>query len=71
MPVNLFNRPEYFTDKSVEFCVFFIGVAVRVSGEDDKLMHNKFCLIDGTASRGILITGSMNWTYGVSLVFRV
>ncbi|XP_055298904.1 mitochondrial cardiolipin hydrolase-like [Sitodiplosis mosellana] len=40
------------------------GISVRISGEDDKLMHHKFCLIDGTSPKGVLITGSLNWTYG-------
>lgn len=50
------------------FKLFFIfaGISVRVSGEGDKLMHHKFCLIDGTSNRGLIITGSLNWTYGVS-----
>lgn len=42
------------------------GIHVRISGEGDKLMHHKFCLIDGTSAKGVLITGSLNWTYGVS-----
>lgn len=42
------------------------GISVRVSGEGEKLMHHKFCLIDGTTAKGVLITGSLNWTYGVS-----
>lgn len=50
---------------SCEF-TFSPGIPVRVSGENEKLMHNKFCLIDGTNARGVLITGSLNWTYGVS-----
>lgn len=48
------------------FAYVVLGVSVRVSGEADKLMHHKFCLIDGTNARGALITGSLNWTYGVS-----
>lgn len=46
--------------------IFKPGIPVRVSGENEKLMHNKFCLIDGTNAKGVLITGSLNWTYGVS-----
>ncbi|XP_031639957.1 mitochondrial cardiolipin hydrolase-like [Contarinia nasturtii] len=40
------------------------GIHVKVSGEGDKLMHHKFCLIDGTTAKGLLLTGSLNWTYG-------
>lgn len=35
-------------------------------GDVTKKMHHKFCLIDGTRSDGVLITGSLNWTYSVS-----
>lgn len=45
--------------------IFCIGISVRISGEADKLMHHKFCLIDGTSAKGALITGSLNWTYTV------
>lgn len=45
--------------------IFCKGISVRISGEADKLMHHKFCLIDGTSAKGALITGSLNWTYTV------
>lgn len=46
--------------------IAFAGISIRVSGEQHKLMHHKFCLIDATTANGVLITGSLNWTYGVS-----
>lgn len=55
------------TNSMHQLTIFLLtGIPVRVSGENEKLMHNKFCLIDGTNAKGILITGSLNWTYGVS-----
>lgn len=45
--------------------IIIIGISVRISGEGDALMHHKFCLIDGTSAKGVLITGSLNWTYTV------
>ncbi|XP_031625226.1 mitochondrial cardiolipin hydrolase-like [Contarinia nasturtii] len=48
------------------------GINVRIAGDGDLYMHNKFCLIDvlsGEKSKenthplnGVLINGSMNWT---------
>lgn len=48
------------------------SVPVRIGGDGDNCMHNKFCLIDVNEKSGIsgiwhpynglLITGSMNWT---------
>lgn len=39
-----------------------------MSGTENNLMHHKFCLIDtdGWFFVGTIITGSMNWTFGVS-----
>lgn len=57
--------------------LFKPGVDVRVVGDGEKYMHNKFCLIDVTHNEkyselnqhptgGLLINGSLNWTGGVS-----
>lgn len=46
-----------------------LGIKVRVlgtSGDGEKLMHNKFCIIDSTSPEGIVINGSLNWTHQVS-----
>lgn len=32
----------------------------------NSLMHNKYCIIDGESDVGVLITGSLNWTFSVS-----
>lgn len=49
------------------FMVYFsTGISVRMCGDATKKMHHKFCLIDGTRADGVLITGSLNWTYSVS-----
>lgn len=55
-----------------------IGIAVRIAGDGEKYMHNKFCLIDVLVDEsgfkenkhpvnGVLINGSMNWTANVSM----
>lgn len=56
------------------------GVAVRIAGDGEKLMHNKFYLIDVLvdetkfpeknqhSSNGLLINGSLNWTTNVCMV---
>lgn len=54
------------------------GIPVRIAGDKDLYMHNKFCLIDVLTNEtkfkenthplnGVLINGSMNWTSNVSL----
>lgn len=54
------------------------GVPVRIAGDGEKYMHNKFCLIDVLHNensttenlhpqKGLLINGSMNWTANVSI----
>lgn len=48
----------------------YTGVDIKIVGEEYRLMHHKFCLID-TNQRlrlGTVITGSLNWTYGVCVV---
>ena len=44
------------------------GVDVRLVGNEKRLMHNKFCLIDSMSSNGIVISGSLNWSNGVCLI---
>lgn len=55
-----------------------IGIAVRIAGDGERYMHNKFCLIDVLVDEsgfkenshpvnGVLINGSMNWTANVSM----
>lgn len=57
------------------------GVAVRVAGDGNNYMHNKFCLIDVTLNekdfnenahptKGLVMTGSLNWTSNVSTVTK-
>ena len=64
----------HFNFKLLFLC--FPGVAIRIAGNGDKYMHNKFCLIDVLYNesgadenthpvKGILINGSMNWTTNV------
>lgn len=43
------------------------GIEVKVAGEEKKLMHNKFCLIDKTSFDGVVISGSSNWTHNVRI----
>lgn len=54
---------------------------MRIAGNGEKYMHNKFCLIDVLSNEsdavvnthpvnGILINGSMNWTSNVRIFFR-
>lgn len=54
---------------------FLTGAWVRVVGNGENLMHNKFCLIDVTTNEdmriihpnnGLLINGSLNWTSNVN-----
>lgn len=56
---------------SFDFVYFSEGIDVRVFGisnaDEKKLMHHKFCVIDSSSSDGALITGSLNWSYTVSL----
>ncbi|XP_055298903.1 mitochondrial cardiolipin hydrolase-like [Sitodiplosis mosellana] len=42
------------------------GVHIKIAGEEKKLMHHKFCLIDTNRwiNVGMIISGSLNWTYG-------
>ncbi|XP_031639958.1 mitochondrial cardiolipin hydrolase-like [Contarinia nasturtii] len=40
------------------------GVNVKVAGDERKLMHNKFCLIDPMSPNSVLINGSLNWSTG-------
>lgn len=56
--------------------LYFPGVAVRIAGDGEKYMHNKFCLIDVLYNEknavenrhpndGLVINGSLNWTANV------
>lgn len=39
------------------------------STSTNSLMHNKYCIIDGESDVGVLITGSLNWTFSLSKSF--
>lgn len=58
--------------------VNFTGIPVRIAGNGDLYMHNKYCLIDVLTDEtkykenthplnGVLINGSMNWTTNVRM----
>lgn len=59
--------------------VNFTGIPVRIAGNGDLYMHNKYCLIDVLTDEtkykenthslnGVLINGSMNWTTNVRMI---
>jgi phosphatidylserine/phosphatidylglycerophosphate/cardiolipin synthase-like enzyme len=56
---------EFNANSKVDFKAFlrnngYVGYIGNINdGAEDKLMHNKFCIIDDE----IIITGSYNWTY--------
>lgn len=52
----------------VTFCFgHFVGVEVRKAGKGREKMHNKFCVIDAKFPYGVVITGSLNWTFYVRI----
>lgn len=51
------------------FVYNFTGVSVRKSGDDKMKMHNKFCVVDPNESTGVVISGSLNWSYAVSVFY--
>lgn len=64
--------------KNVCNCVYFVGIPIRIAGNKDLYMHNKFCLIDVLTNEtkfnenahplnGLLISGSLNWTSNVRI----
>lgn len=64
--------------KNVCNCFYFVGIPIRIAGNKDLYMHNKFCLIDVLTNEtkfkenshplnGLLISGSLNWTSNVRI----